>query len=89
MKKDPHCYWCGKEVIYYELKHGERTPHNFATLDHLYSRYSPLRREVHFKEKTLVLACNACNHRRGIEETMALPVEERRARSGAPEKNWK
>lgn len=72
MDKDPHCYWCGIEVIYYPLKKHERMPENYATLDHLKSKYNGKRPDVHMKQKTLVLACSKCNLLRCKLETKAL-----------------
>jgi hypothetical protein len=48
-----------------------------ATIDHVISRYSPLR-WVRAKpnEKRKVLACCECNQRRQQEETAKLPKEE-------------
>lgn len=89
MGTDPHCHWCGVNVVYYQLRPGETTPDNFATIDHLYSRYSSIRQTISDgKTKTLVLACNECNQKRSDEETAALGIEEIRRRAGKPDKNW-
>ncbi len=63
--KDPHCFWCGRLVKEYPLiKRHQKIPNDSATIDHLASRFSGKRKEVHFKEKTLVLACRVCNNER-------------------------
>lgn len=77
MAEDPHCHWCGSEVVYYELAAHESMPGNFATIDHLHDRYSYTRRDAS-GEQRIVLACRACNHRRGEERTLAVPIETRR-----------
>lgn len=75
MEKDPHCHWCGVKVIYYPLKKGETMPNNFATLDHLVSRYYKPRFDPKMKQKTMVLACFKCNMKRCEEDTKAQPIE--------------
>lgn len=78
MQIDPHCHWCGIEVIYYALPEGKQMPDNFATIDHLYSRLNEQRKEKTFAyghEMTLVLACHKCNHERNVEEMQAVPIQ--------------
>ena len=82
MEKDPHCRWCGVEVVYFELQKNQRTPDNFATIDHLKDRNNPTRREVGMKAITLVLACNKCNWERSETERKNTPIEVLRERSG-------
>lgn len=41
-------------------------PADAATIDHIHSRFSPLRARVHTRQT--VLACNECNDRRNKEE---------------------
>ncbi len=78
MKKDPHCYWCGVEVIYYRLIKHEKVPDNFATLDHLHTRYTlAVKRATAGQHKPVtVLACWKCNNERGKKETESMPREE-------------
>lgn len=69
MAQDPHCYWCGVEVIYFRIEQiprGEKLPHNFATIDHLIDRYDAEARHEAWKNKqpNTVLACYSCNHKR-------------------------
>jgi hypothetical protein len=81
MATDPHCYWCRKEVIYYDLKSHEKMPHNFATIEHLYDKYSPERRiiaRLNPAKPVTVLACHECNQDRGDERTNNVPIELRR-----------
>lgn len=78
---DPHCYWCKKEVIYYDLKDHEQMPHNFATIDHLFDKYSPERYSMSTllnKREVTVLACHECNQNRGDERTHSMPIDLRR-----------
>ena len=89
MAKDPHCHWCGIEVIYRKLTFGEKMPDNFATIDHLFSRLSPQRgQKQHPTQEITVLACNKCNFIRGKEEEKGLGKTELRKRSGKPDVNW-
>ena len=81
MKVSPHCHWCGILVIYYKPEFKERVPHNFATIDHLHSRFQMEKRLEAWRESMkkrdgshYVLACWACNQRRSSEE-VALRLE--------------
>lgn len=65
-----HCHWCGVETVWAANNDG-KNPDNSATLDHIYSRYHPKRREPNKDcERRYVLACQACNHERGRLEDM-------------------
>lgn len=72
IKIDPHCYWCGIEVVYIAT-HLDHPPGNRATVDHLYSRKKKQQRlEAMRIGKKLnnghniyyVLACHKCNFER-------------------------
>ena len=67
MRENPHCCWCGVEVIWYYIPgNAKPLPDNFATLDHLYQEGDPKRIKAWKKgERQIVLACNKCNHERG------------------------
>jgi len=69
MRENPHCNWCGIEVIWYYIPgDGQPLPDNFATLDHLYQAKDPRRIEAFRKgERQIVLACSKCNFDRGKE----------------------
>lgn len=64
-------------------------PDNFATLDHLHTRYFPAIRRAANPEvqghpiTTTVLACHKCNQARGEQETRSLPREVLWEKSGA------
>lgn len=79
MARDPHCFYCGCEVVYFPLVRGQKMPANFATIDHVYSRIMgrPLKGET-------VLCCHKCNGDRSVAEQAALPKEELWRRSGRP-----
>jgi len=63
---DPHCFWCGIRVY---LNVSSSQP-DFATVDHLYSRFHPEREGRHKQGGTLhVLACRTCNQERATAET--------------------
>jgi hypothetical protein len=67
---NPHCFWCGVLTVL----DGMRLP-NFATVDHLYSRWHPERRARHVnRDGTLhVLACQNCNQERALAESQCVP----------------
>ncbi|MGD0781206.1 MAG: hypothetical protein ABR954_10595 [Dehalococcoidales bacterium] len=71
-KADPHCYWCGREVINIKLKRREHPPENLATIDHLISRYDARRGKV---VGVRVLSCWLCNHDRDRIETAAQGLD--------------
>lgn len=85
--KNPHCYWCGVEMIYIDnIQEFEKTPEylilrdKMVTIDHLYSRLEPEKR--HSKESKTVLACWKCNNKRGKEdEAKFLTLQEKQERS--------
>ncbi len=58
---DPHCHYCGCEVIWFDLKEGVQ-PDNAATIDHFYSKSHPLYKKV---PQEYYLACRKCNNERG------------------------
>jgi hypothetical protein len=64
---DPHCHWCGQPTVLPGVTPaGSVGP--VATLDHLYSRFHPLRQSE--REVPLVLACRDCNAERGRLENL-------------------
>lgn len=57
---DGRCHWCGCRTVLRSPTLGRgRPPQNLATVDHLWSRFSPLRRQ--HEHGPLVLACHECN----------------------------
>lgn len=82
MEKDPHCHWCGIEVVYWYVQewgnNGEgRMPANFATLDHIYDRFEIEKRFEAWKNKDEsrhVLACNGCNQKRNDVKMKELSI---------------
>lgn len=90
MEADPRCYWCKRPVVYYELKSHEQMPPNFATIDHLYDKYSPERRiiaSLKVASIVTVLACHECNQNRGDERTKSMPIDMRR-KWATRQKRW-
>jgi hypothetical protein len=78
--ENPHCHWCGKLTTIDGRKENKQTAET-ATLDHLYSRLDPRRREVNrTMEKRRLLACYECNQRRCREEMNAVRAERERRR---------
>lgn len=69
MAEDPHCWYCGVDLIDYRLADGETPPPNHATIEHLISKTLVVakaldRRSHHIGPK--VLACYECNYARGL-----------------------
>lgn len=73
-KFEGKCYWCKREVFLAPQR--KNPPPNLATIDHIYHKRSPHRREP--EGGKVVLACFECNHRRGEEHSkiysIRLPV---------------
>ena len=79
-KENPHCHWCGKPTTLTGSTEQKITPET-ATLDHLYSRLDPRRREVNRSmEKRRLLACYECNQRRCRESVAESNAEKERRR---------
>lgn len=75
--ENPACYWCGIETIMPPKNGKGKIPLNTATIDHLRSRYDPLRRtQPEPGEVRTVLACSKCNNERSRIETAAQSKEE-------------
>jgi hypothetical protein len=76
---DPRCHWCGRETILTNdanLKKKTTSP-LMATIDHVVSRYNPLRWVKRQPDEVRkVLACFECNNRRASEEMAQLSREE-------------
>jgi hypothetical protein len=70
-RANPACFWCGCAVI---LECDQSRP-DFATVDHLYSRYHPQRESRHRRQDGVlhVLACRVCNHERASCEERRVP----------------
>lgn len=70
-RASPFCFWCGIRV---ELEIDCRAE-NFATVDHLYSRFHPERETKHKEQKGVlhVLACRVCNQERASAEERQQP----------------
>lgn len=64
--KDPRCFWCGV-VTKPTNKHGGKQENDMATLDHVYSRLDPKRKQNLNLEVKTVLSCYLCNQKRGKE----------------------
>lgn len=82
LEADPHCYWCGREVVEWVFESGVAPPLNQATIDHVNSRVRGPRPKI----GRWVLACRECNEGRAREEEAELGIEELRRRSRRPEK---
>lgn len=78
--QDPHCRWCGREVIFYVLQDGEKTPKNYATIDHLYDKMDPRRYNLYPDNEHLVLACYDCNQKRHKKRQSTISKAEQTAR---------
>ena len=75
---DPKCYYCKRTTVLVQVASNERMPKTFAeyplraTIEHLRSRFDETRQDPIQDEndRRIVLACNECNFKRGIEEVM-------------------
>lgn len=63
--QDPKCHWCHVQTRIYPLKLGESPTSDFATIDHIYSRLDPRRKDNH---SDCVLSCLKCNIDRNKRE---------------------
>lgn len=61
------CHWCDKPVKIHNINHGQRLPHNHATIDHVYPKGDARRESSHSPPGVVkhVLSCHACNNERG------------------------
>jgi 5-methylcytosine-specific restriction endonuclease McrA len=62
--RDPCCFWCGR-VTRLTKPQGD---HSAATVDHVYPRGHPRRRDPRKHLPSFVLACAKCNHERGAPQ---------------------
>lgn len=83
-EKHSNCFYCNEPLVYYPLKRHERTPHNYATIEHINSRLSfpEGRPDVWGKFRSLVVVCHQCNGDMARLEDLLLPIEEKWERSG-------
>ena len=59
------CFWCKKPMLWLVIYPGDGVhPLNLCTIDHVYSKLSPLRQTNNIK----VAACWGCNHQRAIQQ---------------------
>lgn len=88
--EDPHCHWCGQEVVEITATYGMSLPPNMATLDHLHDRIEHVkgRPVMPLGTSVTVLACRSCNEKRAAERIRLLGKEEWRKRSGNVTDNW-
>jgi len=70
MRVNPHCYWCGVEVVD-GLRKGGTIPDNFATVDHLFDRVFDIHRR--WNPFSLVLSCYRCNFQRNVDRVNSVP----------------
>jgi hypothetical protein len=82
------CFWCGVATpapIVRPVVPGEAVPDNRPTLDHIFSRLSPLR-DIGANAQAVVMACYKCNTGRSVAEMAQFSTDEWRRRCGAPAK---
>lgn len=82
-QKDPHCFYCHKEVQWYpeirnfDIPRGLLIPDDMATLEHLYDRFDARRYEDYLNDEDKVLACWKCNNDRSTVKEKLLSEEDR------------
>ena len=91
-KKNPHCYYCGIATVLYPYSgdNKEPIPDNAVTLEHLDSRYNPMRGRRR-GERRIVIACHKCNQKWNSIEQATVPLPELHRRAGHPDPmicNW-
>ena len=88
-ENEGRCYWCGVQTILGN-RGGGRSPKQYATIDHLRSRYHPARCEPVFNapEPRTVLSCYARNNKRAKIEQQHMPIQELWRRSNSRPKHW-
>lgn len=59
-RRDPRCFWCGRVTVF----EAHNTP-EAATVEHVYPRTHPRRRDTRRHLPSKVLACYGCNQARG------------------------
>lgn len=66
IREYPHCHWCGKKLNLYP-DYGtigfKVMPNDYATIDHLISRFMGPRKNIDMQARTLVIACPQCNNK--------------------------
>lgn len=72
--KDPRCFWCGRVTVLQTTKPIRND--NIGTIDHLYSRLHPKRKE---HPLLVVLACFGCNMARSHAENSGVSFMPQRA----------
>ncbi len=72
-QKNPHCFWCGCEVIIFENDGSRSKGPSAATLSRLISKNDP---QYSFGIKNyLILSCRKCSDTLSSEEERNLPKE--------------
>lgn len=72
--EDPNCFWCGRVTVLQTTKPIRND--NVATIEHLYSRLHPKRKE---HSQLVVLACFGCNMARSHAENSGVHFTPQRA----------
>lgn len=75
MKVDPHCWYCGLELVYVEqqgVANSRDIPYNYPTIEHLFSRNSGRLSVNHTNDTRRVLACPECNWNRARWEELLI-----------------
>ena len=65
---DPHCCYCGGEMVLWKPEPHEKLPGNFATIEHVNPRIGGPRP----RPGTTLLACLDCNNRKGADDEKAF-----------------
>lgn len=83
-RTNPHCYYCGNLTeLPPHMQHLKNQKDHYATIEHIYSKYNPLRRTPNTTmEQRHVLACYKCNQEKARQDELAVGIEELRRRSG-------
>ena len=87
MKKDPHCFYCKREVFIFKHQSRVAFPDNQATLDHVEDRVYRENRPI--KGINTVLCCTKCNRDRNRYRQICPEAEAVWKKSLRPTPKWK
>ena len=72
-ESNPHCIWCKQPTIWWTPSDGGNMPDNAATIEHLLSRFNPIRYLLpRYPKDLMAIACNRCNNDRGAREDISF-----------------
>ncbi len=87
-EENPHCCYCGVLTVLTNTVGGQMPP-NAATVEHIYPRLHPKRREPNYsQEKRLALACFKCNNEKSVRDQVDYLGKEGARQRSMGDRNW-